>query len=172
MNIFYTNECPIQTALDHNTIHRNKMIVEHLQMLATAHSELDGNVVGYKPTHKNHPSAIWIRQSVEHYKWVVRCTEELCKLYTDATGKVHASQEVLRLLSTPPKAIPNKKFCEPPVAAPDQFKAVAIFQSATIAYQKYLCSKYAEWQQRDKPLKVEWTHRVPSWYNAQYSVNN
>lgn len=52
MNIFYTNECPIQAALDHNKVHQVKMIVEHCQLLATAHFELDGEVVGYKPTHK------------------------------------------------------------------------------------------------------------------------
>lgn len=164
MNIFYTNECPIQTALDHNNVHRNKMIVEHCQLLATAHAELDGNVIGYKPTHRNHPSAIWVRQSVEHYQWLVLCTEHLCKLYTESTGKVHATQQVLEQLSTPPRRIVSNKFVEPPVAAPDEFKAISIFQSATLAYQKYLCSKYKEWQQRDKPMKVEWSHRVPSWY--------
>lgn len=164
MNIFYTNECPIQTALDHNKVHQVKMIVEHCQLLATAHFELDGEVVGYKPTHKNHPSAIWVRQSSEHYQWVVRCTEHLCKLYTDSTGKIHATQQVLERLSTPPRRIASAKFKEPPVAAPDEFKAISIFQSATVAYQKYLCSKYKEWQQRDKPMRVEWSHRVPSWY--------
>lgn len=164
MNIFYTNECPIQTALDHNKRHQVKQILEFAQMLSTAHHVLDGTVTQYKPTHPSHPSSVWIRSSVEHYNWSVRCALHLCKLFKESKGKEHATQRVLETLSTPPKAIPNKKFCEPPPAMPDEFKAIAIFKPVTIAYQKYLCSKYAEWQQRDKPLKVEWTHRVPSWY--------
>ncbi len=167
MNIFYTNECPIQTALDHNKVHQVKQILEFAQMLSTAHFVLDGTVTEYKPTHPQHPSSIWIRSSVEHYNWSVRCALHLCKLYTQSTGKIHATQRVLEQLSTPPRRIASAKFREPPVAAPDEFKAISIFQSATVAYQKYLCSKYKEWQQRDKPIRVEWSHRVPSWY-----VNN
>jgi len=52
MNVFYTNKCPIEAALDHNKVHQIKMICEYSQLLSTAHFELDGNVVGYKPTHK------------------------------------------------------------------------------------------------------------------------
>lgn len=164
MNIFYTNHCPVQAALDHNKRHQVKMILEYAQLLSTAHFELDGVSTEYKPTHKTHPSAIWSRQSVEHYKWVHTCAMELCRLYSQSTGKVHATQEVLQRLSTPPKAIPHRKFSEPPVAAPDEFKAIAVFQSTTVAYQKYLCYKFKEWESRPKPLKVEWSHRVPDWY--------
>ena len=167
MNIFYTNECPIESALDHNTIHKNKMIVEYCQLLSTAHFELDGEITGYKPSHKNHPSAIWVRQSASHYDWVLRCALHLCKLYTESAGKIHATQRVLEQLSTPPRRIVSNKFVEPPVAAPDEFKAIAIFNPVTTAYQKYLCYKYKEWQQRDKPMKVEWSHRVPSWYKEK-----
>jgi len=163
MNVFYTNRCPIEAALDHNKVHQVKMIVEYAQLLSTAHFELDGNVVGYKPTHKNHPSAIWVRESIHHYNWVLHCAKHLCKLYTESTGKRHASESVLELLSVPPSAIPQGEFKEPPVAAPDAFKAIATWQCVEVAYQKYLVSKYEEWKQRDKPMKVEWSHRKPSW---------
>ena len=166
MNVFYTNKCPIEAAYDHNKVHQVKMIVEYAQLLSTAHSEIDGNIVGYKPTHRNHPSAVWLRQSVHHYHWVLTCAMTLCKLYTESTGKVHASQSVLEQLSTPPKGIGMGVFKEPPVAAPDAFKAIAIFQSATVAYQKYLVSKFEEWKQREKPMRVEWSHRVPTWFNV------
>ena len=166
MNVFYTNACPVEAALDHNKRHQVKMVLEYCQLLSTAHVVLDGTQTEYKKTHENHPSAIWIRQSNEHYVWVWKCAMHLCSLYTESTGKIHATQRVLESLSNPPKAIPLRKFSEPPVAAPDAFKAIAIFQSATVAYQKYLVSKFDEWKQRDKPLKVEWSHRVPVWLNV------
>ena len=166
MNVFYTNKCPIKSALEHNTIHTRKMIVEYSQLLATAHFELDGNVVGYKPTHKNHPSAIWVRQDKSHYEWVYSCAKELCKQYTTATGKVHATEKVLEKLSLAPNTIRSVKFKEPPVAAPDEFKAMAVFEGSAPAYQKYLLSKYKEWQQRDKPLKVEWYDSKPRWVSG------
>ena len=42
MNTFYTNDCPIQTANEHCYVLRNKMIIEHTQLLSTAHRLLDG----------------------------------------------------------------------------------------------------------------------------------
>jgi hypothetical protein len=163
MNVFYTNDCPVEAALDHNKRHQVKMILEYAQLLSTAHFEIDGATTQYKATHKNHPSAIWCRESVHHYNWVLTCALELCKLYTESTGKVHATQSVLEALSAPPKGIARGEFKRPPVAAPDEFKAIAIWHSTQVAYQKYLVSKFKEWQQRDKPLKVEWSHRTPDW---------
>lgn len=42
MNYFYTNDEPLKIALDHCTIHRNKMITEHLQMMSTCKRLSDG----------------------------------------------------------------------------------------------------------------------------------
>lgn len=75
MNIFYTNPCPAQCAMEHNTILGNKIIVESVQMLSTAHRVLDGddsadNLDCIKATHKNHPSSVWVRQSSQHYAWL------------------------------------------------------------------------------------------------------
>lgn len=167
MNVFYTNHCPIQSALEHVKIHQRKMIVEYAQLLSTAHFELDGVIVGYKPTHKNHPSAIWVRTSIHHYNWVVQCALHLCKLYTESSGKRHKTQDVLETLQTPPKNIFECSFKVPPVAAPDKFKAIAVLGSVTQAYQKYLIEKFKEWQERTNPLTVEWTHGVPNWYNGE-----
>lgn len=165
MNVFYTNKCPIKAAHEHCSVHSRKMIVEYAQLLATAHNVLDGSIVGYKPTHVNHPSAIWVRQDKSHYEWVWQCAKELCKQYTLSTGKVHATERVLQQLSKAPNTIRQVKFKEPPVAAPDEFKAMSIFQGSAIAYQKYLVSKFNEWGQREKPIKVEWWGATPVWYN-------
>jgi len=164
MNVFYTNSCPIVAAKQHVKKHQIKMIVEYAQMLSTAHFELDGIRTEYKPTHKNHPSSVWVRSSVHHYNWVVQCGLELCRLYTEVSGKTHKTQAVLERLQTPPVNIQDNGFEEPPVAAQDEFKAVAIFHGSCIAYQRYLIAKFKEWQERAKPIKVEWTHGVPAWY--------
>lgn len=166
MNVFYTNKCAVKSARDHNTKHRNKMIVEYAQLLSCAHHEIDGDkaIDGiYKKTHVNHPSSIWCRKSLSHYKWVYDCAMELCRMYTAATGKVHKTESVLHILASAPTGIDNIKFSEPPVTAPDEFKAIAVFQGVTVAYQKYLVSKFNEWLNRDKPIAVEFDYK-PAWY--------
>lgn len=61
MNVFYTNDNPLLAARDHCLVLRNKMIIEHCQLLSTVHHVLDGDRVIdgiYKKTHQNHPSAV------------------------------------------------------------------------------------------------------------------
>lgn len=166
MNVFFTNDCSIQAANDHCTRHRNKMIVEYAQLLSTAHHELGSDVDGiYKPTHVNHPSGVWVRKSYDHYVWLWECAMQLCHNYTSATGKTHKTEAILWLLQTPPASIDDHGFTNPPVAAPDEFKALAVFGDTCKAYQKYLVSKFNEWQSRTKPLSVEFDF-VPDWHEG------
>lgn len=164
MNIFATNECPIISAQDHCTIHF-KMCVELAQLLSTAHHELDGHIVGYKPTHKNHPSAKWIRECSGNYQWGYEHFKALCHEYTFRTGKVHKSSELLCLLGKQPSKIviaPKTSFA---MAMPEVHQKLGIFDQ-TKAYQSYLNAKYAEWSCRAKPIRVDWGNRaVPSWVN-------
>lgn len=164
MNIFATNQCPVISAQDHCTVHF-KMCVELGQLLSTAHYEIDGHVVGYKPTHKNHPSAIWVRECSGNYQWAFDHFKALCAEYTFRTGKVHKSSELLCLLVKQPSKIvagPKTSFA---MAMPDEFKKLGIFDQ-TKAYQSYLNAKYAEWSCRAKPIRVDWGNRaVPSWVN-------
>lgn len=166
MNVFFTNECPIQAANEHNYVHARKMIVEYSQLLSSAHHELDGdNAIDgiYKKTHVNHPSAVWVRKSYDHYVWVLECAKQLCALYTERNGKIHKTEAILDLLAVTPVNIPEHGFVKPPVSAPDEFKAIAVFGDVCKAYQQYLCAKFAEWQSRAKPMKVEFDN-VPHWY--------
>lgn len=170
MNVFYTNDDPILAARDHNNIHRNKMIVEYAQLLSTAHHELGVNADGiYKRTHLNHPSAIWVRKSPHNYEWVARCALELCTMYQVDTGKTHKTHDlIIKLLSSKPllwadcRAIDVVGFTQPPIAAPDEFKAMAIYDGVCAAYQAYLKSKFAEWASRPRPLAVKFMH-TPNW---------
>jgi hypothetical protein len=47
----------------------NKMILEHAQLLSTA-IILCGGQASYKPTHKNHPCAIFTRKTKCNYTYV------------------------------------------------------------------------------------------------------
>ena len=71
MNIFYINTNPILAAQELADDHVRKMQIESAQMCCTAHWEM-GNEAPYKRAHKNHPSTIWVRQSIQHYRWLVQ----------------------------------------------------------------------------------------------------
>ena len=164
MNIFATSECPVQAAQDHCNVHNVKMVVELAQLLSTAHHEIDGNVVGYKPTHKNHPSAVWVRECSGNYQWAYEHFKALCDEYTFRTGKVHKSSELLCLLAKHPSKIEIGEKTAFALAMPDEYKKLGIFDQ-TKAYQSYLNAKFVEWKQRDKPISVDWgLRKAPAWY--------
>ena len=113
MNIFYTDECPIQAARNLCRIHRNKMLIEYCQLLSTAHHVLDGDqaLQGiYRVTHVNHPSSVFTRSSVWAYEWVLDSATELSRLYTEETGKIHACQSKLNLLKTLHNILVDRKY--------------------------------------------------------------
>jgi len=79
MNIFYLDHNPVLCAQYHCDAHVVKMILESAQLLSTAHRETDSPYADfcYKSTHKNHPSAIWVRESTDHYSWLFELFKEL-----------------------------------------------------------------------------------------------
>ena len=73
MNVFYLDKDPVLAASYHCDKHCVKMIVESAQLLSTAHRLLDEDDAHsnlYKVAHKNHPSTIWVRSSLENYTWL------------------------------------------------------------------------------------------------------
>ena len=106
MNIFYLHDDPIYCAQMHCDKHVVKMILEYAQLLSTAHHEIDGtpSIDCYKPTHKNHPSAIWARNSRNNYRWLWWLLYGLQDEYTYRYGKVHATQfkSIVDNLKNPP----------------------------------------------------------------------
>jgi len=178
VNIFYLHNNQHECAKMHPDKHVVKMILEYAQLLSTAHRYLDGTpIVGhsdtgrkqsryvlhdgrdkllYASTHINHPSAIWVRQSHENYKWLHRLLVELCKEYTYRYEKVHKVEAsgLLHSLYSPPLGIPGGIFTEPTPAMPDEYKVPGDSVQAYINY--YLGAKrhLANWKKRS----------IPSWY--------
>ena len=137
MNIFYLHKSPFTSARAMTNKHVIKMILESAQLMCTAHHELDGLNAPqdiYKPTHKNHPSAMWTRSSLDNYMWLYMHFIALSKEYTQRYNKTHATFDKLNgVLSTPPQNIKDTGFTQPPQAMPDVYKDVDSVQ----AYRRY-----------------------------------
>lgn len=160
MNIFALDLDATKAAKYHVNKHVIKMILEHCQLLSTAHRVLDGtyyvsktksgrnikrwdlpleiNDFVYLATHINHPSAIWARETYLHYQWLVNLTKALCKEYTYRYGKVHKCEEI-GLVDWFDKNYPKNidmsmTFRLPDVAMPDYCK---IKGDVVSSYRKY-----------------------------------
>jgi hypothetical protein len=113
----------------------------------------------YSATHVNHPSAIWVRQSVGNYIWLSDLLVKLCKEYTYRYGKVHKCERdglVKTLYETVPDNNPIAKFTDPPPAMPDECKVPG---NSIQSYRNYYIMKknhFAKWKNRP----------VPEWYST------
>jgi hypothetical protein len=178
MNIFYLDKDPATCAQMHVDKHCVKMILEYAQLLSTAHRVLDGTQsvrlsktgrkqtafilpdsresVLYSATHINHPSAIWVRQSESHYRWLFSLFIELMREYHYRYGKVHACMRLVSELNKPPKNIEfGNGFAEPTPAMPDHYK---VADNSIQSYKNYYLG--------DKQRMFSWKKRpVPQWIN-------
>ena len=136
MNIFYLHKNPIKAAQYQYNKHVVKMILESAQMLCAAH-----HVIGnpddppYKLAHKNHPSTIWVRESIFHYDWLWNHMMALGDEYTKRYGKTHLSITKMNdyEMYWAPLGMPSPEFKQPPQAMPDEYK----HKDSIIAYWQY-----------------------------------
>jgi hypothetical protein len=144
MNIFYLDHDTTKCAQMHVDKHCVKMILEYAQLLSTAHRILDGKETTgktktgrsvkrwslsdhrdsalYSATHVNHPSAVWVRQSLENYQWFYNMFKDLIQEYHYRYGKLHKCAFLLTHLQFPPDNIPKTPFTQPTPAMPDEYK--------------------------------------------------
>lgn len=174
MNIFILSLCIIECATFHCNAHCLKMCTEYAQLLCSAHRILDEDLeqefdkVCYKKSHKNHPCAIWVRQSSSNYLWLYELFKCLCREFTRRFGGIHLSQKKLqKFLGKLPKNIPigpltpfaqaitNKKIQES-----DPVLAYRIFY-LTNKKEKGILS----WKTRDQP---PWINEVQEYIQEKY----
>ena len=170
MNIFFLDTDVKLSAQYHVDKHVVKMILETAQLLCSA-QHLNGNIdkelIPYKMTHKNHPCAIWARQSLPNYLYLCELGLALGEEYTYRYGKTHKSVEVIKWCLTNKPNIPDTEFTCPPLAMPDEFKTVSNtypITSAVLSYRKYYKgakSDLASWKKRE----------VPTWYSGEILVD-
>lgn len=129
MNIFFLDKNPAKAAQYHCDKHVVKMVLESAQLLSTAWWLLEPAYVNtglYKPTHKNHPCAIWCRQKYMNYMWLCGLAEALCKEYTHRYGRKHASEKIInwccRYAPQPLIATEETGMTIPALAMPDEYK--------------------------------------------------
>ena len=139
MNIFFLHVDPRIAAEYHCDKHVVKMILETAQLLYTACWILDPDNIppnAYKKTHANHPCAIWVRESLSNYKWLVEMGLWLCNEYRFRYGehKTHKTEpHLLWLQSNPPRGLTEKGITEIRLAMPVEYKLPNPIQS----YRKY-----------------------------------
>ncbi|NBP56044.1 hypothetical protein EBU71_05825 [bacterium] len=166
--------------------HVVKMIIEYAQLLSTAHRVLDGtsnNVLTkskrkyttwihptplmestlYKSTMKNHPSAIWVRESITHYEYLKELWKHLSDEYTHRYGKTHSTYNKLKdVLKINPINIPNLPFKDPPPAM-SHFPDCIVPNNSLYSYYNYYIVA--------KNYFAKWTNRpIPVWYSEGLST--
>jgi hypothetical protein len=154
MNIFYINEDPIIAAQELCDDHIRKMQIESAQMLCTAHWE-QGKEAPYKRAHLNHPSTKWTRESIQHYRWLVRHGLEVCSEFTKRYGTYHKTQNVLEWCRDNEPNIPDNGFTPPPQAMPEEYKN----KDTIKAYKTY----YIEDKIKIKKLHWNKLNNTPEW---------
>lgn len=126
MNIFVLDKDPLIAAkiqIECAGHFSYKLILESAQMLSTAMRVCgySGEDI-YKIAHINHPCSIWVRQNKSNALWLFEMALEMCRLYTEKSGKIYASQAVIERcidlidllpdgsLTTPALAVNSSKY--------------------------------------------------------------
>lgn len=181
MNIFYLDTDPVKAAQYMTDSHVVKMILESAQLLSTAHRLLDGEMqehkrlvpgssetpkyrkhkmwvlpderqhIMYLATHRNHPSAVWVRERVENYLWLVDHFFALMDEYTFRYGKQHATKKLGYYLQSPPFNLKEYDFTPPPSAMDNIY---IISNDPVINYRNYYKHGKAhlhKWTKREQP---------------------
>ena len=183
MNIFYLHEDPIQNAKWHIDKHIVKMPIEYAQLMSTAHRLLDGEMylgktaigrnikrwklhderedILYKASHINHPSAVWVRESIENYFQMYKLYMAVLAEFTNRYGKIHGSSKPSIALIRPPSNIPMVKGTQLPQCMPEICK---VKNNPILAYRNYYIvekNSFASWKNRE----------IPEWFQTKDIMN-
>lgn len=173
MNIFILHSDPVVAAQMLCDKHCNKMLLESIQMLSTAHRVLDGQLyyekgkrkikrwrlndnresILYKATHVNHPANVWIRTSSANYIWLLNHTIALCKEFEYRREKTHKSSELIPFLEKLPNNIKNGNQTPFVLTMPEKY------------HQNDAIEAYRQFYIHEKAYFAKWTKRnVPKWF--------
>ena len=170
MNLFILSLCFKECAQAMFDKHISKIILEAVQMLCTTihvidpENEIQNKTKIYKMAHKNHPTTIWIRTSLENYIWTLDLVdamhEEWKYRYDHPPEKMHKSYLVAKLLreyAPSPDKFEKQGLTPFALAMPVECKTDDTIESYRRYYQTEPKQKIASWKKRDPP----------SWYIQQ-----
>jgi hypothetical protein len=110
------------------------------------------NDILYNATHINHPSAVWCRESVSNYSWLVDHLFALSAEYTYRYGKKHATMAKLGYeIQSPPF---NLKEYDPTPMPSCMDKEYIISDDPVINYRNYYKvgkTRMHSWKKREVP---------------------
>jgi len=186
LNIFYLHKDPRIAAEMQTDKHVVKMVLESAQLLCTAHRVIDGehyidsssgrrlqrwkhptydNEL-YKATHFNHPCSLWLRESIDNYRWLYNHFEALSNEYTKRFGKIHKSwRELGAILFFSPENISKQSFTNPALAMPNEYKCGDPVQSYRNYYE---AEKLKEQKDIDRYKLLEISEELLEEYKESY----
>lgn len=194
MNLFYLDDDLDRCAEYHIDKHVGKMQLEATQLLATAlwvdkyigfvpralepeewavikdaksaEPAIDERTfTRYLPCHQNHPSAIWVRSSLENYWWTVNYVNALESESRWRGRNPHASCVECNRLPDPQR-MQNTGFTRPLQAMPPELKGDDTIE----AYRRFYMldkAEFATWKVRGKP---DWWNEDVALYDKRYTA--
>jgi len=100
---------------------------------------------------RNHPCSVWVRKSIENYRWLSSLTYYLCLEYTYRYGKIHKFQNRVEWLRNNEPDLPSIQMTEFHLGMPDAYKT----SCPVTSYRKYYINEksyFAKWKTRPIPL--------------------
>ena len=163
VNIFITNKSPKISARNLAKVHVNKQLEESCQLLANAHWFTDSELCPRlcKPVSMNHPCSVWVRESKEHYRWLVNHARELLALKGE-----HGYEQWFKHLKRNVPALPDKPLVFPMAVTSVEWIGRRYSEDLYTTYQRYLSWKYDTFQTRTdkKRMPVSFYGDVPAYY--------
>lgn len=169
MNIFATDNCPIQSAVNLNDRHAVKMFLESMQMMATIADYL-GFDSPYRPVMLNHPCTIWARESKQNFQWLWDHAVAIAEVYSARYDRVHKCEITMNEY----EHVWNKVLDSLPDTELTDF-AIAISPSMRCRHlpnfdELSTVEKYRMYYIYDKDQIAVWSypHSKPTWYKEDW----
>jgi hypothetical protein len=173
MNIFVLSRNVRTCAQLHCDQHVVKMPLETAQLLSTAlaltapqaWAELQAAGLAYKPTHQQHPCALWARECINNYLWLARLGLELGAEYSlrytpeGESPRAHKSVAVLRALRAAAPPLPDKRVITPfPLVMPAEYQQPL---DPVGSYRRYYAAAKGEFARYTRRPRPEWMPAGP-----------
>ena len=164
MNIFYLDRDTIACAQAHCDKHVVKMILEYTQLLFVAYYETKHSFAGcpkvYKLTHKSHPCALWSKECIDNWLYLLELNLALIAEYKYRyNNKTHACEAIVYWMLGNNPSLPFYGGCteQPQCFGPHQ-DVCYTKDMPIIAYRKYYKiakTSLLNYTNRQKPTWLE-----------------
>jgi hypothetical protein len=118
----------------------------------------------YKACHQNHPSAIWVRSSLEHFYWTINYVNALESESRYRGRNPHASCRECNRLPMP-EHMQDTGMVPPYPAMPDELKSGNTVDDYRLFYMLDKAT-FAKWSHREKPY---WWNEDVALYDKRYT---